>query len=494
MSPAHDMQIDRSYPLALYQQIVEQIKDRICDGRLPVGARLPTVRQLAAELGVTRLTVQNAYAELQNAGWIEATVGRGTFVSQKAQPASFGRGLTGALTPDAVIGEILQVHQVVGLRSLASASPDPRLFPADDFWQGLASLQGDLGALSAYSSSQGDPQLRIEISADLRDRGLDVGPDEVLVIAGVTQGLALLSQTLAEPGDRVLVEQPTYLGLLHTLKVNGLEPVGVPMDEDGPMLDELERAIARQRPRFFYTVPTFQNPTGRCQSPARRRAIVELAAAHNLVVVEDDIYARLAYDNPPPPPLKTLDRTDNVVYVSSYSKVMMPGLRLGCLVAPPRLAERLLSRRRATDLCSPPLLQRALAAFLHNGGLKRHLRRVLPLYQERRNALVGALRRHMPPSVAWTTPSGGFCAWVTMPNRHDFLDLEQAALRQGWAVTPGEVFLAEPQAQKSIRVCFGSLTPEAIQTGIAVLGRLIDARLAEAQQRQTVTSDWTPLV
>jgi DNA-binding transcriptional MocR family regulator len=358
----------------------------------------------------------------------------------------------------------------------------------------LTALQSSAAELAGYSSSQGDAQLRVEISQDLRERHLDIGPDELLIVAGVTQGLALIAQALAQPGDRVLVEQPTYLGLLHTLKVNGLQPVGVPLDDEGPALAELERATLQQRPRFFYTVPTFQNPTGRCMSAARRRAVVELAAAHGLTVVEDDIYARLAYDGPPPPPLKSLDPGDTVVYVGSYSKVLMPGLRLGYVAAPARLAERLLSLRRAADLCSPPLLQRALMLFLRGGGLKRHLRRVLPLYRARRNTLVAALGRCLPAGVSWSPPQGGFCVWLTLPDSPAFGDLEQAALRQGWAVTPGEVFLAEPAARRSLRLCFGGQPPEALQAGVELLGRLIQERMAGVQPPRPQTVDWTPLV
>jgi DNA-binding transcriptional MocR family regulator len=489
-----ELKIDRTRTLAIYQQIVEQFKDRICDGRLPAGARLPTVRRLAADLGVTRLTVQNAYSTLQDAGWVEATVGRGTFVSQAVHPSTFGRALTAAHSADAVISEILQVNQAVGLRSLASASPDPRLFPAGEFWEGLVAQRDDIPAVAGYVASQGDPQLRVEISRDLLERSIHAAPDEIVVVAGVTQGLALTAQCLAQPGDRILVERPTYLGLLHTVKAHGLQPVGVPLDADGPVLEELERLIVQERPRFFYTVPTYQNPTGRCMSPARRQAVVDLANAHGVVIVEDDIYARLAYDDPPPLPLKTLDHTGNIVYVSSYSKVLMPGLRLGYLVAPSRLTERLVSLRQATDLCSPPLLQRALTHFLREGGLRRHLRRVLPLYRERRNALTTALRRYLPDDVQWSAPQGGFCTWLTMPGYHAFADLERAFLAHGWAVTPGEVFLAEPQAQKSLRLCFGSQSPAAIAAAVEILGRLIHDRLHGYNRSQPLMNDWAPLV
>jgi DNA-binding transcriptional MocR family regulator len=487
-----DFHLDRSNPVALYQQISEHLKARISDGRLPAGARLPTVRQLASDLGVTRLTIQNAYAELQSAGWIESTVGRGTYVSHEVNGHSFGRGMV-ALTPDGVINDILQLNQIVGLRSMASASPDPRLFPAEEFWSMLAELQSDAVAMVSYSSTQGDPHLRVEISQDLAERGVDASPEEILVVAGVTQGLALISRTLAQAGETILVEQPTYLGLLHTLKLHNLNAVGVPLDEDGPVLAVLEQMIQQHRPRFFYTVPTFQNPTGRCMSLERRLGVLELCANSGVVVVEDDIYGRLAYDAPSPPPLYTLDTRGQTIYVGSYSKVLMPGLRLGYVVAPPRWADKLLSLRRATDLCSPTLLQRTLALFLRNGGLKRHLRRVLPIYRERRNALVAALQRNLPLSVQWVQPQGGFCAWLTMPSYHPFTDLEQALLRQGWAVTPGEVFLAESAPQKSVRVCFGTVTPDVINAGVDAVSFAIRERLATAEPMMT-RGNWTPLV
>ena len=489
-----DLTLDRGLPAALYQQIVEQIKDRIADGRFPAGARLPTVRQLAADLGVTRLTVQSAYSDLQSAGWVESTVGRGTYVSQSVQGHSFGQGMTAPLTADAVINDILQINQIVGLRSMASASPDPRLFPAEEFWGALLAQQAHLLTLVTYGSSQGDPQLRVEISRDLTERAIDATPAEVLVTNGVTQGLTLIAEAVAQPGDCVLVEQPTYLGLLHTLKAHGVQPIGVAMDQEGPVLADLERAILRHRPRFFYTVPTFQNPTGRCMSLTRRSDLLDLAANHGLLLVEDDIYGRIAYDEPAPLPLAANPGNAQVAYVTSYSKTLMPGLRLGCIVPPPRWADRLLSLRRAADLCSPPLMQRTLAEFLRHGGLKRHLRRVLPIYRERRNALVAALQRGLPDSVRWDAPAGGFCCWLTLPPHPSFAALEQAALRQGWSIAPGEVFLAEPSVQRSVRICFGALAPEAIRTGVEVLSRLIRDRLVAAEDAPMLTGDWTPLV
>lgn len=489
-----DLQISRESTRPIYQQIVDQVKNRISDGRLPAGSRLPTVRSLAAALQVTRLTVQHAYAELQSEGWLEATVGRGTYVSSSAHKHSFGRGMQPPMTPDGVINDILQVNQAVGIRSMASASPDPHLFPADEFWSTFHELRTCAADLVTYSSSQGDAQLRVEISRDLSERGVEASPADILVVSGVTQGLALIAQALTQPGDRVLVEEPTYLGLLHTLKLRDVETIGIPFGDGGLDLEELERAIIQRRPRFLYTVPTFQNPTGRSLSTDRRIALLELAAVHGLPIVEDDIYGRLAYDAPPPPTLYELDQHGLVIYVGSYSKVLMPGLRLGYVVPPARWADQLLSLRRANDLCSPPILQRALARFLHNDGLKRHLRRVMPTYRRRRDAMVAALRHHLPDSVAWTAPEGGFCCWLTLPGLHNFGDVEQAILRNGWAVTPGDVFLSNTPTRKSLRLCYGSLSPDAIHHGVEVVSRTIRARLSDASPPVYQVEDWTPLV
>lgn len=488
------IQLERDSRVALYQQIVEQVKLAINSGRLTAGTRLPTIRQLAQELQVTRATIQNAYDELQAGGWIESTVGRGTFVSEHAPHQRTTHPFGQPLTPDAAINDILQINDLVGVRSLAGASPDPRLFPADEFWAILAGLRSTAATLTIYGSSQGDPQLRAGVAQLLQDRQLDIAPDSILITAGVTQGFALLTQALCHAGDKVLVEQPTYLGFLHTIKGFEVQPIGVPLDAEGPQLEAVERLVIQERPRFLYTAPAFQNPTGSCMSAQRGQDLLALAERYGFFIVEDDIYARIAYDQAAPTPLKAYDRAGVVIYMSGFSKMFMPGLRLGYLVAPPSLQPRLLSLRRGFDLGSPSLLQLALARFLSDGGLKRHLRKVLPIYRGRRDAALSALAHAMPPGVTWTKPKGGFCCWLTLPKRHSLHDLDQAILQNGWAFAPGEVFLVEPDGAKHFRVCFGQQEIDIIQNGIATLGRLIRDRLQREERQQNISNDWTPLV
>ncbi len=496
-------QLERASGVALYQQIAEQFKTQIRARQLPLGARLPTIRKVAQELNVTRVTVQSAYDELRAGGWVESTVGRGTFVSDQAPTQTtlslatphFGQ----QITADGVISDLLQIHQLqseqhkVG-HSLALASPDPRLFPMEAFAESWSAVYQDARSLFCYGSSQGDPQLRSVMAEMVQKRGVDVGPDQVIITNGLTHGLSLVVQALAQPGDRVLVEQPTYLGFLNLLKAYRLEPLGVPLDAEGPRLDVLEQFAVQYRPRFFYTIPTYQNPTGLCVSQERRLALLAWAERHGIVLIEDDIYARLAYNGEPPLAIKHHDTQGMVVYTTSESKVLFPGLRIGTLVAAQPLHDRILAIRRATDLCGAQVLQRAFAHFVQHKGLHQHLRRVLPLYRRRRDVMLSALRRYMPPGVSWSEPTGGYCIWLTLPRLDTLRDLPQAALRQGVAIASGDVFLTQAGPHQYVRLAFSYEDEETIRSCIQELARLIEQRLQQATQQQQTHLDWLPLV
>jgi DNA-binding transcriptional MocR family regulator len=225
--------LDRSAESSLYRQIADQIAGQIARGQLPAGGRLPTVRQMAVDLGVTRLTVQTAYAELQAAGWVEATVGRGTFVSGQVQPMAAFSALRQPSSTAGVIDDMVRLTQMGGLHSMASASPDPLLFPANEFWADFDALKS-LPQLLNYSPAAGDSVLRAALSDLLNERGLTVGSEDLLVTAGATQGLTLAVQALTRPGDVVLVEQPTYIGFLNIMKLHGLQPVAVQIRRGPP--------------------------------------------------------------------------------------------------------------------------------------------------------------------------------------------------------------------------------------------------------------------
>ncbi len=487
------LQINRQDNRPLYHQIASQIKNQISMGRLPPGTRLPSVRQVALKLGVTRLTVHNAYSELQADGWVESTVGRGTFVSENAQPMAILSAIGTQTSADAVLSNCAPIWHLPTLRSLAYANPDPTLAPIDDFWGCLTALRRDVATLMTYESPQGDPMLRVELTNLLRERGVEAMPDEIIVTSGAMQALSLVTQALAQPGDRVLIEQPTYVGLIHILTTYGLKPISVPMDDEGPDLAAMERALKHDRPRFMYTIANYHNPTGQSMSPQRRRDLLALAAKYKLPILEDDVYGFLGYDGIPSPALKAEDPNHQVIYISSMSKIMIPGLRVGFMVAPPEMVNRLLSLKRAADLFSPMFIQRALAAFLHQGRMRSHLRRMIPIYRGRRDALMQALAHYMPEGVTWTRPAGGFCTWLTLP-QDNMTVLYQAALQRGLAFTPGQAFMTEPGIDRHLRLCFGSQSSEDIDEIVALLGQIMREHRDSPHRASESMAVWTPLV
>jgi DNA-binding transcriptional MocR family regulator len=491
-----DVQIslNRGGPQPLYTQLAQDIQRRIRSGALPPGAQLPTVRELARQLGVTRLTVHTAYSELQAGGWVEATVGRGTFVSAPPEPAAMLGEIGRDLSAPSILDDMLRWARLPGMRSLAMADAAPDLYPTREFGRALEEALGAGASVLSYTASQGDPVLRTTLADMLRERGISAGPDEIVITSGVTQGMALLGHTLARPGDAVIVEQPTYLGLLNVLSAQGIRAVGAPVDDQGLIVEALEPLIHEHRPRFIYTIPVFQNPSGVCLSAARRTELLELVERHHLLLVEDDIYNQLAYEEAPLPALKADDRSGLVINVSSFSKSALPGARCGYIVAAPHLASRLAAAKQADDLCSPPLLQRAMALFIQHGWFAAHLRRVIPQYRERRDALMNAMARHFPSGVRWTSPRGGFCSWVELPRGVSTADLYLAAVERGVAFAPGDVFFAGTPPQPFIRLSFSSLTPELIGEAMHILGQVISAHLTHRAFSGASPADWVPLI
>ena len=474
------LEIDRNSARPIYRQIIAQIKQQISLGDLPTGTRLPPVRQLAESIGVTRLTVHNAYSELQASGWVEARIGKGTFVTAGLEADSL---LTAHLQNHqkfdahyfADMDRMLHMNQIV---SLAYAVPDMQLVPGEELIGIMNAHRQDANRLLHYGGQDGDMELRKAFVNVLAERGVVTLPDNILVTNGATQGFALITQILASAGDTVIVERPTYLGQMKAFQALGLEVVGVPMDDEGICLTSLENAIQVHRPRFLSVIPNFHNPTGILMSHARRLALLDLAAKYDLYIVEDDVYALLSYDQASPPALKKVDRHNRVIYISSVSKAVAPGLRIGLVVAPPALQNKLTHLKWAIELSGSPLIQRALAIYLQEGRLKPHLRRILPIYKARRDALLQSLTRYMPKGVTWTLPKGGLCVWLCLPDRRCFDDLYPAALRHGVAYTPDEAFFTEPVENYYLRLCFSSHDEITNDTAIAILARLISERIS----------------
>ena len=470
--------LQRGSDAPLYQQVVQQVAALIASGALPSGARLPPVRELATTLGLTRLTVHSAYTELQARGLIESHVGRGSFVARLPLAAPSIHSEPRRAAPwqtQSVLADLLRMADQPGLLSFAQAAPAPETYPARALAQALRSACGDPAALG-YGPIAGEPALREQIAVVLRERGVAVASDEILVTAGAQQGIDLALRALTTPDDIVVVEEPTYPGVLEAVARRGQRVIAVPLDSGGIDVDALDAACVAHRPRLLYTVPTYHNPTGVSLAPERREAVLRIAREHGLLILEDDVYGLLGYDGPAPAALKASDTNGHVIYSMSFSKALAPALRLGALVAAPELLSELAGAKHSGDLVCSPLLQRALASYLRQGRFAPHLQHVRLLYRIRRDALLAALNA-LPSGCVWTRPSGGLNVWVTLPDGIHERDFCVAAIERGVGVAPGSAFFAQPRRGAHVRLSFGAQPPAAIERGIAILGDLLREHL-----------------
>jgi DNA-binding transcriptional MocR family regulator len=332
-----------------------------------------------------------------------------------------------------------------------------------------------------YSTTEGDPALRGAVAARLRARGLPTDPDDLLVTAGSQPGLALLATALLEPGDTVLVEDPTYLAALQCFGFTGARIVPVPSDDDGIDPAALEELVVRERPKLLYLIPNFQNPTGRTLPLARRRAVAEVAARHGLWIVEDDPYGELRFDGEPVPWIASLEpAADRTVLLGSFSKIMAPGMRLGWLRAPRALRRACVIAKQAADLHSSTVDQAAAARYLADQDLDAHLDRVCGAYRLRRDALLAGLPAALPAGSAWNRPDGGMFLWVRLPDGCDATALLPVAIAHDVAYVPGAPFFAGPADPATLRMSFTTHTPAEITEGLRRLSAALSTVAAPA--------------
>jgi GntR family transcriptional regulator/MocR family aminotransferase len=487
------LQLDRESPLPLARQIQAQVEQLIRDGWLAPGVKLPATRELARALGVNRTTVTLAYEELVAAGWCRAHVGQGTFVvapaggprpREREAPALARVPLdwTRLFSRSAHIAAASAARRdgagaAAGGRpliSFAAGTPDSGLFPTEAFRRVLNQVVRTEGTtLLQYQAADAYEPLPHYLSTYLLRFGVRARPEEILVVNGSQQGFDLIARTFLDPGDVVAMEQPTYPRAIEVFRAAGAQLVPVPWDGEGPSVAALEQVLARHRPKLFYCQPTAHNPTGLTIPPEAGRRLLDAAARHHVPVVEDGFDGSLYYGDRRPLPLRALDRDGLVLYIGTFSKILFPGLRLGWLVAPAPVAERLRAAKQLADLGTSPLIQAAVYRFCERRLLDRHLARVVGEYGRRRTSLLEALARHMPPDVRWTEPRGGFSLLLTLPPGCDASALLPLALRHGVAFTPGARFFLDGTGERAARLSFSSVPVRRIEEGVRRLAEAI---------------------
>ena len=475
----------------VYQQIAAQVVEAIASGELRHGDKLPTIRALAGELGVNRDTVALAYDGLARDGLVETTVGRGTFVRANASAAKPAEPAAPPLSP--VVDRLLDFERARpdyaardGAVPLHSLIPDPSLYPLEAFRRSLDRVLDEGGTeLLSYGGHQGNAALREVIAERLRAHGIDTSADALVLCQGASQGVSLALQLYAEAGDWVAVEEPTYHNVLGALVGLGLRAAPVPMSDDGPDLDALERTLARPEVKLFYTMPSFHNPLGTTTSPAHRRALLGIAERLGKPIIEDAFEMDLRYDGREVPPLAALDSSGVVVHLFSFSKSLFPGVRIGSICARGRAVDGLLALKYTTDLSGVMVLQAAVADFVRRGGYDRHLHNLRGRLRERRDVLLAALETHMPEGTRWTRPEGGYQVWVELPEAIDSRALLREAQIAGVMFSPGHQFHHDGRPSSGLRLTTALAGPDEIRRGIEILGALVRTQLAGHAPRAT---------
>jgi 2-aminoadipate transaminase len=373
------------------------------------------------------------------------------------------------------IREILKITQQPEIISFAGGLPSPLTFPVDEMKAAYDKVLSTNGKVALqYGPTDGYTPLRQWIADSLSTGGAKIVPEQVLMTSGSQQALDLLGKVLIDEGSRVLVETPSYLGALQAFSVYLPEFKSVETDDHGLVPSSIDKVA--EGARMLYSLPNFQNPTGRSMSVARRQELVETCARLGLPLIEDDPYGALSYKGEPAPKMVSMN-PDGVIYMGSFSKVLTPGIRLGYVVAPLPLARRLELAKQAADLHTSQLTQMVVHEVIKDGFLDQHIPKIRTLYGDQCQVMLDAMAQYFPAGVEWTKPEGGMFIWVTLPKHIDAMKLLDEAIAQKVAFVPGSPFYANEPETNTLRLSFVTVPPERIRHGIEILGKLIAAKI-----------------
>ena len=497
------LQLQPESHVPLYVQLRDQIRALVHGGDLRPGERIPASRELATQLGVHRTTVANAYAELESEGLISGHVGRGTFIRGESvtrkisafpHPTSVDGGLRWeSLFADERGEEILsRLTQASprGTISFVMARPAAEFFPIEELRKCSNAMWRREGTeILQFGPSDGYPALKQALVAMLRSEGYEARDENLLITDGCQQALDLVCKAFLRPGDTVLLENPAYPGALAIFSGARARILGVPVKtESGPGsvpgvdVSAIEAVLMQNRVKMIVLTPDFHNPTGTTLPVAERRRLLEIAARFQVPVIEDHIYARLRARGERVPSLKQLDRSNVVIQVDSFSKIAFPGMRVGWIVAPSNVIDRLRLVKQSTDLHTGHLAQAILAEYVRRGLLTRHLERTRKAYSSRLAALEQALDTHMPSGTKWTRPEGGMCVWLELPPGFDSNELLIHTRERGVVFAPGRYFYFQNPQANTLRLGFTGVSERDIARGVATLADVLRVEMRKRQR------------
>lgn len=470
--------------MSLYQDFAEQTEKLIIDGILRVGDRLPSVRKACRTQGISPITVTQAYYLLESRGLIEARPKSGYFVRARlgqhlsepeiSQPVS---GSTGLAVSDFIF-QILDSVRDPSVVPLGSSFPSPYLFPLEKLGRFLGNAARKLDPIATVTDlTPGNEELRRQLALRYLARGASVSPQEIVITSGAMEGLNLCLQAVTQPGDLIAIESPTFYAGLQASERLGLNVIEIPSHpREGISLTALEDALRHHPIKACLFMLNFANPTGSLVADERKKALVNLLSRYEVPLIEDDVYAELYFGQVAPLCSKAEDTDGLVMHVSSFSKCLAPGYRLGW-VAAGRYAKKIERIKLSTSLATTIPVQIALAEYLKHGAYEHHLRQLRRRLAEQEAALVASIERYFPAGTRLARPMGGYFLWLELPRQIDTLALHQEALARGISIAPGPIFSAKREFLHYLRLNFGHPDSARQQEAMAILGQLIAAQL-----------------
>jgi GntR family transcriptional regulator, regulator for abcA and norABC len=463
----------------IYIQIKEFIQRKIELGEWTVGTRIPSQRKLAEIFEVNRSTIVQAIDELMADGLLEGNSGKGTTVKNNlwslfsSTPATDWNHYVkkGSFQPNLpTIQDIHKVEPNPEIIRLGTGEPSPDLFPQSMMADVLHKLPTRIKSLG-YEEEKGLLELREHLSKYLKGIGIHASPSSILIVSGALQALQLISLGLLKRGSTIFLEKPSYLSSLNVFQSAGINLHGIPVDHKGLPVKYIKQQKKRQDASLLYTNPTFHNPTGYVMSIDNRKELLQVCAEEQLPIIEDDVYRELWLDSPPPSPLKAMDRTGTVLYLGSISKALSPGLRIGWVVGPEPVIERLADIKMQTDYGASSLSQWAVTEWLSSGLYAAHLEQMRASLRVRREVTLKVLEREFAGFAKWQKPSGGFYIWLRLPEKISLRELFDVALKEGILLNPGNLY--DLSTVHHLRLSYAYATLEQLEVGLSKLAEII---------------------
>jgi DNA-binding transcriptional MocR family regulator len=487
--------IERDSETPIYLQIRNQIRAMIFDGSLTAGFVLPPERKLADSLGVNRSTVLTAYRELKADGLVDSHVGKGTVVLahlseisdtyQAVQPPLWRQyfNQSAERCNDPLLRNILEIANRQDIISFAAGISGYETDPV----HALTGIEEELlrqpnhFALK-HTPTEGFYSLRENIAKLMEKRGTKCNPEEIMVFSGSQQGIDIAARVFLDPGDIVIVEEPSFFSALQIFQYAGARIIGIPADENGMRIDLLEQALQRYRPKFIYTIPTYQNPSGISMSLERRKNLIELAYKKKVVILEDDPYGELRFEGSKLPTFKELDKYGYVIYLSTFSKIIFPGIRIGWMCAQKPVIHQFTMAKQLADLHANSISQWIVDRFLSSGKLEEHLKYICSEYRKKRDIMIEALLDNPVDGLEWNKPLGGFYIWCGLPDGLPYSALLAKASEKGVAYVPGNTFFLGGRGENYIRLNYTYPPKENIVTGVKRLKEAIEETILSSHK------------